>query len=120
LVKLPLKEAKPATNAPIKAVKIINNIGLSAFKISKDILCVNKKSFLKLIVYIITPQKKNNAKNPDKNAFQGVSGIKAGTKKAEIAILHQGKKSPKLKANNAILIVLAKNFIPNNVLFTKM
>jgi hypothetical protein len=72
LTKLAVSAAKPATNAPIRAVASINKKGLSVLKNNKDMRCAKMLLLLELIQKLSIPHSKNKAINPVKNDAIGV------------------------------------------------
>ena len=89
--KLAARAAKPATNAPIKAVESISKKVLSLLKIKRETLWASISLLLLLIQKLMIPHNKNSAVKPEKKETKGVCLISAATKKATIAILHHGK-----------------------------
>ena len=57
------------------------------------------------------PHNKNNAINPVTKATNGVCGIRAATKNATIATLHQGKYKDAQKLSSRVRIIEIMNFM---------
>jgi hypothetical protein len=109
--KLPANAAKPATNAPIKAVISINAKGLSIFKINTDTLCANICSLLLLIYTVKANHKRYNARNPVRKDGNGFCGIRTAITNATIAMLHQGQYKQIAKLSKAVNSIETRNFI---------
>lgn len=112
--KLPVMDARPATRAPINAVTRISSKGLSAFRINKETLCAKMFSFCELIQNAEAPHNMNNAVKPARKAIPARKGITTATKKAMMAILHQGKNKQATKLSSIIKIMLEITLIELN------
>lgn len=75
------------------------------------ILPASKWSFALLIHHDNPPHKKNNAKNPPKNAAGGLWSEKTATKNTAGAILHHGRNKQAQNASPTISIIINKNFM---------
>ena len=111
LKKLPVKAAKPATIAPIRAVTKINKNGLSVLKINNDTRCAKIFPLLVLIHKLIIPHNKNKAIKPEINDARCVCGMSMGMMKATMAMLHHGKYKHTRKLKRMMRIVQVRNFI---------
>lgn len=106
-----MSAAKPATNAPIKAVAVISKAGLSIFKINKDTLCASIWLLLLLKNQANDPHNKNNAIKPARKDLPGFCGINADTKNAATTIDHQGRYKQAATLSKAISNMETKNLI---------
>ena len=106
-----MSAAKPAINAPIKAVIKNRRKEFEDFNISIETRCASILSLLLLIQNDIIPHNKNKAVKPAKKETRGVCGIKAATKNATIAMLHHGKYRHAQKLSSTINMIVIKNFI---------
>jgi len=105
------KAANPATSPPMSAVTRINNNELPPSGRTFAILSESKPWFLISIMVAINAQRRNTPMKPARKLLPGLMGISNATRKAAIAMLHQGSHMPATNESNAVSMIDTKNFM---------
>ncbi len=109
--KLAVKDESPATSPPMKPVMSIKATGLAPMPNSTPILADSMLSFAWSIHQERIVHRRKTPRKPARKAFQEDSLTNKATMKAAMAILHQGKYNPNMKASRAVSRKATRNFI---------
>ena len=103
--------AMPATNPPTTAVIKINKIELPPKGRMEAIFPDKTPSFFVSIHQERPAHNKNTPVNPDINDLPAFWCINIAIKKEAMAMLHQGKYKPPIKASNPVSTIAVNNFM---------